>query len=73
MKSLFYKNTIESYSKNIEVLQQACPEFVDEIEKIPLNFKRINLLADIYLKSILDKNIKEIILGCSHYPLIYDF
>ena len=71
VKSLFYKNTIESYSRNIEVLQQACPEFVDEIEKIPLNFKRINLLADIYLKSILDKNIKEIILGCSHYPLIF--
>ena len=26
-----------------------------------------------YLRPLLDKNIQELILGCSHYPLIYDF
>ena len=26
-----------------------------------------------YLKPLLDKNIEELILGCSHYPLIYNF
>ena len=26
-----------------------------------------------YLKPLLNKNIEELILGCSHYPLIYDF
>ena len=26
-----------------------------------------------YLRPLLSKNIEELILGCSHYPLIYDF
>jgi len=26
-----------------------------------------------YLEPLLNKNIQELILGCSHYPLIYDF
>ena len=26
-----------------------------------------------YLRPLLNKNIQELILGCSHYPLIYDF
>ena len=37
-----------------------------------MNQKKINFLADIYLKPILDDDINEIILGCSHYPLIYE-
>ena len=28
---------------------------------------------DLYLRPLLKKNIQELILGCSHYPLIYDF
>ena len=72
VNSLSYKKIIESYVENVEVFQQACPEFVPEIEKIPIDSERINLLSEIYLKPILDKNIKEIILGCSHYPLIYE-
>ena len=30
-------------------------------------------LSDLYLRPLIDKNIEELILGCSHYPLIYDF
>ena len=32
----------------------------------------MDYLSDIYLKPLLSKNIEELILGCSHYPLIYD-
>ena len=54
-------------------LQQECPEFVSEIEKENLNFNKLSYLADLYLTPLLNKNIEELILGCSHYPLIYDF
>ena len=33
----------------------------------------MDYLSNLYLKPLLDKNIEELILGCSHYPLIYDF
>ena len=33
---------------------------------------KLNNLSDLYLRPLLNKNIEELILGCSHYPLIYD-
>ena len=55
------------------IFQQECPEFVTEIEKEKLNLDKLNSLSDLYLKPLINKNIEELILGCSHYPLIYDF
>ena len=37
------------------------------------NLDKLNSLADLYLRPLINKNIEELILGCSHYPLIYDF
>ena len=73
VKSSYYKNAISSKKENMKIYQQECPEFVSEIEKEKLNFGKLNYLADLYLKPLLNKNIQELILGCSHYPLIYDF
>jgi len=70
VKSSFYKNIINQRRPDINVFQQSCPGFVSEIEKISINYKKINYLADLYLEPLLKKNISEIILGCSHYPLI---
>ena len=57
----------------MKIFQNECPEFVSEIEKENLDFVKLNDLSDLYLKPLLNKNIEELILGCSHYPLIYDF
>ena len=73
VRSSYYKNAINSKKKNLKIFQQECPEFVSEIEKEKLNFNNLNYLSDLYLKPLLSKNIEELILGCSHYPLIYDF
>ena len=73
VKSLYYKNAISSKKENLKIFQQECPEFVSEIEKEKLNYNKLNYLADLYLRPLLNKNIEELILGCSHYPLIYDF
>ena len=73
VRSAYYKNAINSKKANTKIFQQECPEFVSEIEKEKLDIDRLNYLSDLYLKPILKKNIEELILGCSHYPLIYDF
>ena len=73
IRSSFYKKAINSKKENLKILQQECPEFVPEIEKEKLNFYKLNYLADLYLKPLLNENIEELILGCSHYPLIFDF
>ena len=73
VRSSYYKNAISSKKKNSIIFQQECPEFVSEIEKEKLDFIKLNNLSELYLKQLLDKNIEELILGCSHYPLIIDF
>jgi len=73
VRSSYYKNAISSKKENLRIFQKECPEFVSEIEKEKIDFIKINNLSDLYLKPLLNQNIEELILGCSHYPLIYDF
>ena len=73
VRSSYYKNAISSKNANSKIFQQECPEFVSEIEKEKINIKKLNYLSDLYLRPLINKNIEELILGCSHYPLIYDF
>ena len=72
VRTSYYKNAIRSKKKNTKIFEQACPEFVSEIEKEKLNFDKLNYLSDLYLLPLINKNIEELILGCSHYPLIFD-
>jgi len=73
VRSSFYKNALCSKKKNLRIFQQECPEFVTEIEKEKLDFNKISYLSELYLRPLLNENIEELILGCSHYPLIFDF
>ena len=72
IKTSYYKKIIESKRENVQVFQQACPEFVSEIEKTNLDLNKLNYLSDLYINPLLKENIEEIILGCSHYPLIFN-
>ena len=72
IKSSYYKKVIGSKEEDLKIVQQECPEFVSEIEKMHLNFKKLNYLSELYLSPLLKENIQELILGCSHYPLIHD-
>ena len=73
VRTSYYKNAISSKKENLKIFQQECPKLVSEIEREKLNFDKLNYLSDLYLRPLLNKNIEELILGCSHYPLIYDF
>ena len=72
IKSSYYKKIIESKKENVKVIQQACPQFVSEIERTNQDLNKLNYLSDLYINPLLKENIEEIILGCSHYPLIYN-
>ncbi len=73
VRSSYYKKAINAKKENTIIFQQECPEFVSEIEKEKLNLDKLNSLSELYLRPLINKNIEELILGCSHYPLIYDF
>jgi len=72
IKSSYYKKVMGCKNKKLKIFQQECPEFVSEIERNNLNLDKINYLSDLYLGPLLKENIQQLILGCSHYPLIAD-
>ena len=72
VRSSFYKKVISSKNGDLKIFQSECPEFVPEIEREKLNFDKLNYLSELYLRPLIKENIQELILGCSHYPLIYD-
>ena len=55
IRTSYYKKVLESKSENIKVFEQACPEFVLEIEKTKLNINKLNYLSDLYVNPLLKK------------------
>lgn len=57
--------------KDINVMEVSCSQFVPIVEnKIDKKFKK--LYIEQYLKEIKRERIKDIVLGCTHYPLLED-
>ena len=64
------KKTIDShiFKNNINnIIEISCPKIVPYIEK---NIGNINDILKEYLSFIKEKHINNIVLGCTHYPLI---
>lgn len=70
IKSHAYQNTIKKFSPDAEVLEKACPLFVPLVEEGFVNDEITELVAKKYLAEFLEKKIKTIVLGCTHYPLL---
>lgn len=66
-----YKNEINKYDKNINVIEIACPNWVEIVEGIESN---IDEHFDLKTKcsEMLKYNPQKIILGCTHYPYLID-
>lgn len=66
-----HKKLLETADKKVMVYEQACPLFVDLIEK-QASKEELNTAIDLYLQPLLENDVDTIILGCTHYPFIED-
>ncbi|MDP3758094.1 MAG: glutamate racemase, partial [Candidatus Daviesbacteria bacterium] len=57
---------------SIEVISVGCPLFVPLAEEGLQAHKATKLLAEDYLKEIIAAEADTLILGCTHYPLLYE-
>lgn len=67
--SHFYKNTIESI-KDSKVYEKKALRLVNLIEEGVLDGPELDFALDEYLAIANEKNIPNIILACTHYPII---
>ena len=66
-----YTKNILRFNPSAIVIEQACPAFVPLIEMGQINGSEIRKVALDYLEPLLIQKVDAIVLGCSHYPLLY--
>ncbi|HZW40021.1 MAG TPA: glutamate racemase [Ignavibacteriaceae bacterium] len=67
-----YSSEIKKIDSSIEVFEKACPLFVPLAEEGLINHKATYLIAEDYLKELRELNIDTLVLGCTHYPILWD-
>ena len=70
IRSGAYKTTLKNLDPNAEVIEQACPLFVPLVEEGLVDDPITMLVAQRYLKTIIEEKIQTVILGCTHYPVL---
>lgn len=58
------------YSADVEILGQACPGLVDQVEAGDLSGDKTRLLLERYVLPLLERGADTIVLGCTHYPFL---
>ena len=74
VKSGAYERTVKSYLADCEVFSVPAPKLVPLVEagKITKNDREMVEALEEYLQPLVQKGIDTLILGCTHYPLVYD-
>ena len=67
-----YQAAIKKLSPDAEVFSKPCPLFVPLAEEGFTNGEIPEKVAEFYLKELKQHNIDTLVLGCTHYPLLYN-
>jgi glutamate racemase len=65
-----YERAIERLDPRARVFSQACPEFVEFVERGEVTGDHISEMALGYIDPMLESGIDTLIMGCTHYPLL---
>lgn len=63
---------ISTYADGRQVLVQACPGLVEQIEADQVHSEKTLQLLHEYLAPLQNLGVDTIVLGCSHYPIVQD-
>ncbi len=70
VSSDIYKRLLRSERPSLKVVNRPCPLFVPLVEEGWLNNKITLKIVREYLNDFKRRNVKTLILGCTHYPLL---
>ena len=65
-----YSSVVERFAYGVELLQDACPGLVEQIEQGNLDGEETRMILEEALLPMLEKNIDTVVLGCTHYPFV---
>ena len=67
-----FAKLVSTHAGEVEVVTQACPGLVEQVEAASLNSQSTRSLVEHYLRPLLDRGADTIVLGCTHYPFVGD-
>jgi glutamate racemase len=70
VSSRAYSEAIRRASESAEIIETACPLFVSLAEENWVNEPETFSIAEKYLRSIVEKRVDALVLGCTHYPIL---
>lgn len=70
IRSHAYEQTLKKLDPDAKVFEQACPLFVPLVEEGLVKDPVTKMIAERYLAPIKKEQVKTIILGCTHYPVL---
>lgn len=65
-----YDRAVQDTRENVRLVSQACPRFVEFVERGETAGPEIISLAREYLAPLQEAQVDTLILGCTHYPLL---
>jgi glutamate racemase len=70
VKSGAYERAVARTRKHAELFSQACPAFVDFVERGDTSSPELFAVAREYLSPLRQAQVDTLILGCTHYPML---
>ncbi len=70
VRSGAYDRSIAASRANVTLVSQACPRFVEFVERGDTTSDELIRVAEDYLEPLKEQEVDTLILGCTHYPLL---
>ncbi len=70
IRSSSYTKAIQAADPSVEVFALPCPLFVPLVEEGWTDGPIVEMTAERYLKTVREKGVDTLVLGCTHYPLL---
>ena len=70
LSSAKFSKLLAQHGAHVEVVLQACPRLVEQVEKGELDTAETRALVESYVRPLLDRGADTIVLGCTHYPFL---
>jgi len=70
LESARFAALLEQYAGDVEIVTQACPGLVEQVEAADLTSAATRELVARYAQPLVERGADTIVLGCTHYPFL---
>ncbi len=70
VQSAVFESVVERFAQGVEVIRQACPGLVKQIEDGAFEAPETEAMLRGWLEPMVARGIDALVLGCTHYPIV---